>query len=96
MSAPRCTYRECVTLVTGALDWLSAADKELLTGRALGDWLGWDNPVKVTPYPWFKRLHMRQCVAHHFLGQGRQGVVAQRFGHDPHTVGLGVFAHPGR
>lgn len=37
-----CTYRECVTLVTEELDWLSPADKELIMGRAICDWLGWD------------------------------------------------------
>lgn len=37
-----CTYRECVTLVTEELDWLSPDDKELIMGRALCDWLGWE------------------------------------------------------
>lgn len=35
------TYRECVTLFTEELDWLSAADKELIMGKALCDWLDW-------------------------------------------------------
>ena len=37
-----CTYRECVTLFTEALAWLTPADKELIMGRAICDWLGWD------------------------------------------------------
>ncbi len=37
-----CTYRECVTLVTEELDWLSAEDKELIMGRAICNWLGWE------------------------------------------------------
>ena len=40
-----CTYRECVTLVTEELDWLSPADKELIMGRAICDWLGWEIAV---------------------------------------------------
>lgn len=35
------SYRECVTLFTEALPWLSAADKEQIMGRALCDWIGW-------------------------------------------------------
>jgi predicted TIM-barrel fold metal-dependent hydrolase len=38
-----CTYRECVTLVTQELDWLSDADKTLIMGGAICDWLGWDS-----------------------------------------------------
>lgn len=37
-----CTYRECVTLVTEELDWLSDADKVLIMGGAICDWLGWN------------------------------------------------------
>ncbi len=36
-----CTYRECVTLVAEELDWLSPADKELIMGGAICNWLGW-------------------------------------------------------
>jgi predicted TIM-barrel fold metal-dependent hydrolase len=36
-----CSYRECVTMFTEELPFLSAADKELVMGRALCDWLGW-------------------------------------------------------
>ena len=37
-----CTWRQCVTLFTEELGWLSPADKELIMGRALCDWIGWD------------------------------------------------------
>ena len=36
------TYRQCVALVTEELDWLSDADKELIMGRAVCDWLDWE------------------------------------------------------
>lgn len=36
-----CTWRQCVTLFTEELPWLRAADKELIMGRALCNWLGW-------------------------------------------------------
>ncbi|MGH7034339.1 MAG: amidohydrolase family protein [Stellaceae bacterium] len=37
-----CSWRECVTLFTEELDFLSARDKELVMGEALCRWLGWD------------------------------------------------------
>lgn len=37
-----CTWRQCVTLFTEELDWLTDADKELIMGRALCRWIGWD------------------------------------------------------
>ncbi len=37
-----CTWRQCVTLFTEELDWLTAADKDWIMGRALCDWIGWD------------------------------------------------------
>ena len=36
------SYRECVTLVTEELAWLSSADIDLIMGDAICDWLGWD------------------------------------------------------
>jgi len=36
-----CAWRQCVTLFTEELPWLSARDKELIMGRALCTWLGW-------------------------------------------------------
>jgi predicted TIM-barrel fold metal-dependent hydrolase len=40
-----CTYRECVTLFTEELPWLSEADKELVMGTALCRWIGWELPA---------------------------------------------------
>ena len=37
-----CSWRQCVTLFTEELPWLSEADKELVMGRALCNWIGWD------------------------------------------------------
>ncbi len=37
-----CSWKECVTLFTEELDWLTAEDKELIMGTALCDWIGWD------------------------------------------------------
>jgi predicted TIM-barrel fold metal-dependent hydrolase len=37
-----CTYRQCVTMFTEELPWLSAADKYLVMGRALCNWIGWN------------------------------------------------------
>ena len=36
-----CTWRQCVTLFTEELPWLTARDKELIMGRALCTWLDW-------------------------------------------------------
>jgi predicted TIM-barrel fold metal-dependent hydrolase len=37
-----CSWRQCVTHVTEELPWLGQDDKELIMGRALCDWIGWD------------------------------------------------------
>lgn len=37
-----CSWRQCVTLFTEELPWLSAADKPLVMGGALCAWWGWD------------------------------------------------------
>jgi len=39
-----CSWRQCVTLFTEELPWLSARDKELIMGRALCAWLHWKLP----------------------------------------------------
>jgi len=39
-----CTYRECVTMFTEELPWLTGRDKELVMGRAVCDWIGWKLP----------------------------------------------------
>jgi predicted TIM-barrel fold metal-dependent hydrolase len=37
-----CSWRQCVTLFTEELKWLTPADKELIMGRALCRWIGWN------------------------------------------------------
>ena len=46
LSQSPCSYRRAVTLFTEELDFLSAADKEWIMGRALAEWLNWplENP----------------------------------------------------
>jgi predicted TIM-barrel fold metal-dependent hydrolase len=39
-----CSWRQCVTMFTEELPWLSAGDKDLIMGRALCAWLDWDLP----------------------------------------------------
>ena len=36
-----CSWKECITLFTEELQWLSDADKDLIMGRALCNWIGW-------------------------------------------------------
>ena len=36
-----CSYRQCVTMFTEELPWLKGRDLELVTGRAVCDWIGW-------------------------------------------------------
>ena len=39
-----CSWKECVSLFTEELPWLSESDKELVMGRALCQWLDWSLP----------------------------------------------------
>ncbi len=39
-----CSWRQCVTMFTEALPWLQGRDRELVMGRAVCDWLGWNLP----------------------------------------------------
>jgi len=39
-----CSYRQCVTMFTEELPWLSGRAQELVMGRAVCDWLGWTPP----------------------------------------------------
>ena len=39
-----CSWRQCVTLFTEELPWLSTSDQELIMGRALCAWLDWQLP----------------------------------------------------
>ena len=41
MTGIPCTYRQAVTLFAEELPWLKGADRNLVMGGALGDWLGW-------------------------------------------------------
>jgi hypothetical protein len=40
-----CSWRQCVTLFTEELPWLTGRDLELVMGRALCDWIGWAVPA---------------------------------------------------
>lgn len=37
-----CTWRQCVTMYTEEMPWLKGSDLELVMGRALCDFIGWD------------------------------------------------------
>lgn len=37
-----CSYRQCVTMFTEELKWLKGKDLELVMGKAVCDWIGWD------------------------------------------------------
>ena len=37
-----CSWKQCVTMFTEELPWLSEADKELVMGKAVCSFLGWD------------------------------------------------------
>src|SRR5579884_304697 len=37
-----CSWRQCVTMFTEELPWLGGRDLDLVMGRALCDWIGWD------------------------------------------------------
>lgn len=39
-----CSWRQCVTMFTEELPWLTGADKEWIMGRAACDWWGWERP----------------------------------------------------
>jgi predicted TIM-barrel fold metal-dependent hydrolase len=39
------SYRECVTMFTEEMPWLSGEDLEQVMGRAACDWLGWPAPA---------------------------------------------------
>jgi len=41
-----CSWRQCVTMFTEELPWLSEPDKELVMGRAVCKWWGWSAGVK--------------------------------------------------
>ena len=39
-----CSWKQCITLFTEELPWLSEGDKELIMGRSLCNWLDWNLP----------------------------------------------------
>ncbi|HEV8615473.1 MAG TPA: amidohydrolase family protein [Methylomirabilota bacterium] len=39
-----CSWRQCVTLFTEELPWLSGRDREQVMGKALCAWIGWKRP----------------------------------------------------
>ena len=41
LSRLECSYRECVTMFTEEMPWLSANDLEWIMGRGLCEWIGW-------------------------------------------------------
>ncbi len=42
LSRLECSYRECVTMFTEEMPWLSATDLEWIMGRGLCEWIGWN------------------------------------------------------
>jgi len=40
-----CTYRQAITVFTEELPWLTSAEKELIMGKALCQWMGWALPT---------------------------------------------------
>ena len=41
-----CSWRQCVTMFTEEMPWLSGRDQELVMGRAVCDVIGWKLPVR--------------------------------------------------
>jgi predicted TIM-barrel fold metal-dependent hydrolase len=39
-----CSWRQCVTMFTEELSWLSGRDQEQVMGRAMCNWIGWNLP----------------------------------------------------
>ena len=40
-----CSYRQCVTMFTEEMPWLTGGDRDLVMGRALLAWVGWNLPA---------------------------------------------------
>lgn len=45
LSRLKCSYRQCVTMFTEEMPWLSTNDLEWIMGRALCEWLDWSPAV---------------------------------------------------
>jgi predicted TIM-barrel fold metal-dependent hydrolase len=41
-----CSWRQCVSMFTEELPWLNGRDLELVMGRSVCDWLGWNLPAR--------------------------------------------------
>ncbi len=41
-----CSWRQCVTMFTEEMPWLKGRDLELVMGRAICDWIGWNLPAR--------------------------------------------------
>ena len=41
-----CSWRQCVTMFTEELPWLSDEDKRLVMGEAVCAWWGWDRTAE--------------------------------------------------
>ncbi len=41
----KCSYRQCVTMFTEEMPWLTTGDLEQIMGRALCEWIGWPVPA---------------------------------------------------
>ncbi|MDB5927597.1 MAG: amidohydrolase 2 [Betaproteobacteria bacterium] len=39
-----CTYSQAISMITEAIPWLTAEDKEWIMGRGISEWLGWPLP----------------------------------------------------
>lgn len=42
ISKMKCSWRECISMFTEELGWLSERDKQLIMGEAVCNWWGWD------------------------------------------------------
>jgi predicted TIM-barrel fold metal-dependent hydrolase len=40
-----CSYRQCVSMFTEEMPWLSGRDLEMVMGEGIVSWLGWQRPV---------------------------------------------------
>ena len=40
-----CSYRQCVTMFTEELPWLTGADLAQVMGGGIQDWIGWRPPA---------------------------------------------------
>ena len=40
-----CRYRQCVSMFTEEMPWLQGRDRDLVMGRAVCEWIGWQHPA---------------------------------------------------